>query len=70
MPPSAIVSFHRAGSTPGRAASVVTVPAEIAKLIPDDVTAFRVRLTDEGILYEPIRELTDDREDLPAWVKN
>lgn len=39
----------------------ITVPKDIAELIPDD-TKFRVELTDDGILYKPVKT------ELPSWV--
>lgn len=44
----------------------LAVPAEIAQKLPEGIR-FKVRLTEEGILYYPIKG--DEPSETPAWVK-
>lgn len=43
----------------------LTVPNEIAEAVPDGLT-FVPRMTDDGLLYEPVHQA---KTDLPAWAQ-
>jgi hypothetical protein len=44
----------------------LTVPAEIAELVPDD-QVFEVELAEEGIVYRPVKDVTV--AEVPSWAK-
>lgn len=46
----------------------LTVPNEIAEALPEDIT-FRARMTDEGLLYEPVTDQPRTPIELPDWAK-
>jgi hypothetical protein len=46
----------------------LTVPFEIAEALPDEMT-FVPRMTDDGLLYEPVQQ-SKAKVELPEWAKN
>lgn len=49
-------------------AASLAVPMEIARILPSNVR-FRPELTDDGLLYRPVEEATQESGDLPGWLK-
>lgn len=50
-------------------AASLAVPMEMAQILPDDIQ-FEPELTDEGLLYRPVRSAISAGVERPAWLTN
>lgn len=50
-------------------AASLAVPMDMAKILPEGIQ-FEPELTDDGLLYRPIRSATTSATERPAWLAN
>lgn len=50
-------------------AASLAVPMEIATMLPENVR-FSPELTDDGILYRPVKEVVSESGEIPSWITN